>query len=349
MSKLPDVPPKHICILRLSAIGDICHVLPVVRTLQHVWPDTKLTWIIGKLEYQLVGDIPGIEFIIFDKRMGLKAYLSLKASMRHRQFDVLLHMQMSLRASIASLLIPAKIKLGFDKTRANDLQWLFTNQHIPYKAKQHVLDSFFEFIEVLGIHQRIMQWNIPVSLDDSKSTKSMIPSKPYFIISPCSSMSYRNWSVSGYAAVANYLAQQYSFTVVLTGGPTSIEKQYGEKISELCEHNPINLIGQTDLKQLLTIINGAEAVIAPDSGPAHMATAVATPVIGLYACTNPERARPYNSKAYTINKYPEAVQAKFGKSVNDVPWGIRVRDAGTMERITVSDVNEKIDALLEKN
>lgn len=340
------VPPKHICILRLSAIGDICHMLPVIRTLQHVWPETKLTWIIGKLEYQLVGDLPGIEFIIFDKESGFRAYVNLKKKMRHRQFDVLLHMQMSLRASITSLLIPAKIKLGFDKTRASDLQWLFTNQRIPYIEKQHVLDSFFGFIETLGIQERVMQWNIPISNEVRNSIMAMVPDADYFIISPCSSMPYRNWSISGYAAIADYISEHYSIPVLLTGGPTAIEKEYGEKITAICTRKPINLIGMTSLKQLLAIIQGARGVVAPDSGPAHMATAVATPVIGLYACTNPDRARPYFSGKHTINKYPEAVQASFGKSVDEVPWGTRVRDAGTMERISISDVSEQIDQLL---
>lgn len=347
MSLSLDAPPNHICILRLSAIGDICHVLPVVRTLQHVWPKTKLTWIIGKLEYQLIGDIPGIEFIIFDKQMGFKAYQNLRAEMRNRKFDLLLHMQMSLRASIAGLLIPAKTKLGFDKTRANDLQWLFTNQRIPFKAKQHVLDSFFEFIEALGIHERVMEWNIPIETEIRDSVDSLVPIKPYIVISPCSSMSYRNWSVSGYAAVADYIAQHYSIPVVLTGGPTTIEKEYGEKISALCAHKPINLIGNTNLKQLLAIIEGARGVIAPDSGPAHMATAVSTTVIGLYACTNPDRARPYFSAPYTVNKYPEAVRTKFNKNVDEVPWGTRVRDNGTMDRISINDVCKQIDQLFD--
>jgi len=345
MSLSLDAPPNHICILRLSAIGDICHVLPVVRTLQHVWPKTKLTWIIGRLEYQLIGDIPGIEFIIFDKRMGFKAYQNLRAEMRNRKFDILLHMQMSLRASIASLLIPAKIKLGFDKTRANDLQWLFTNQRIPFKAKQHVLDSFFEFIEALGIYERVMEWNIPIETETRNSVDTLVPKKPYIVISPCSSMSYRNWSVSGYAAVADYIAQHYSIPVVLTGGPATIEQEYGEQIYALCAHKPINLIGNTNLKQLLAIIEGARGLIAPDSGPAHMATAVSTPVIGLYASTNPDRARPYFSTPYTINKYPEAVRAKFNKNVDEVPWGTRVRDNGTMDRISINDVCKQIDQL----
>src|SRR5215472_1754583 len=99
--------PESLCVLRLSAVGDVCHTLPVVRTLQAAWPSTRITWIIGKLEAGLVGDIPGIEFIIFDKSQGLGAYGGLRRTLAGRRFDLLLHMQMSLRASAASLLVRA--------------------------------------------------------------------------------------------------------------------------------------------------------------------------------------------------------------------------------------------------
>ena len=123
-------PPERICILRLSAIGDVTHVLPTLRSIQHQWPDAKITWIIGKLEYQLVNDIAGIEFIIFDKSAGWSAYKKLRQQLANRTFDVLLHMQISLRASLASLLIKSPIKLGFDKPRAKNLQSLFCNHSI---------------------------------------------------------------------------------------------------------------------------------------------------------------------------------------------------------------------------
>src|SRR3990170_1352622 len=110
-------PPDHLCLLRLSALGDICHSLPIVRTLQHHWPETKITWVIGRLEHQLVYDIPGIEFIVVDKGRGLHTYTQLRKQMQGRRFDVLLHMQMSIRASLISLLIPADIRLGFDRAR----------------------------------------------------------------------------------------------------------------------------------------------------------------------------------------------------------------------------------------
>ena len=128
--------PKSLCILRLSAIGDICHTLPVIRLIQDTWPETKLTWIIGKTEYSLVDGIDDIEFIVVDKKQGWASYTQLRHALKGRQFDALIHLQMSLRSSIINRLIKAPIKLGFDKARAKDMQWLFTNAKIAAaKAK----------------------------------------------------------------------------------------------------------------------------------------------------------------------------------------------------------------------
>ena len=338
---------KNICLLRLSAVGDICHTLPIVRTLQAHLPEARITWIIGKTEHGLVYDIPDIEFVIFDKSKGLGAYRDVRRHISGQRFDILLHMQMSLRASALSLLIPAPIKLGFDTQRAKDMQWLFTNHQITYQPKQHVIDSFFGFSETLGIKEHLYQWNIPIPDEARALAQQHISNdKPALVISPCSSMAYRNWHAVGYAAVADYAAEKYNMQVILTGGPSEIERQYGHDITQAVKHPVTNLIGQTSLKQLLAILEQAQAVIAPDAGPAHMATAVSTPVIGLYAATNPDRARPYLSADFTVNHYPEAVQDKYGKTVAKMPWGTRVRDEGTMGRITIEDVTAMLDKLM---
>ncbi len=346
--KLPlQSPPDSICLLRLSAVGDICHTLPVVRTIQKEWPDTKITWVIGTLEHTLVGDINDIEFIIFDKARGRKAYLDLRRAVRGRNFDVLLHMQMSLRASLASRLIPAKIRLGFARVFAKDLQWLFTNHKANYRDSQHVMDSFFNFIETLGITERVLSWDIPLPEAAREFAQRLLPGdQPTLIISPCSSMSYRNWTTEGYAEVADYAAENYGMRVVISGGKSEIEQSFADVISGTSHARTINLVGQTDLKQLLAVLRRATAVVAPDSGPAHMATTVNTPVIGLFATTNPDRARPYFSEKYEVNHYPRAIADKFDKTVAQLPWGTRVRDAGTMERIQVREVTDKLDALM---
>ena len=171
-------PPETLCLLRLSALGDITHVLPTLRTLQKHWPTTKISWIIGRSEYQLVKDIDGINFIVFDKTAGFSAYLELRRQIYDQQtgkaFDVLLHMQLSIRASIASLFIPAKIKLGFDKKRAKDMQSLFCNHQItPSSTRQHVLDSFLEFPRYFDL-EPVMDWSLPVSQDAISSIEEKL-------------------------------------------------------------------------------------------------------------------------------------------------------------------------------
>lgn len=341
--------PQNICILRLSAIGDICHTLPVIRTIQHQWPSTKITWIIGKVEYELIKGISDIDFIVFDKKAGFSEYLKIRSQLNHINFDVLLHMQMSLRASLISLMIKAKIKIGFDRQRAKDAQWIFTNKKIKHISKQHVLDSLFGFSESLGVKNQLINWNIPIANEEHVSAKNLLGNvSNYIIISPCSSKAYRNWNSEGYAAIADYIKEKYGLNVVLTGGNSDIEKEYGRKITESSAHTHLNLIGLTNLKELLSIIEGASCMISPDSGPAHMATAMATPVIGLYATTNPDRARPYLSSEWVVNRYPDAVRKKHHKKVNDVAWGTRIRDEWAMNLITIDDVTKMIDKFMKQ-
>ncbi len=339
--------PESLCILRLSAIGDISHTLPVVRTIQKNWPTTKLTWIIGKSEYSLVSDIEDIEFIVFDKQQKLAAYRDIRKKLAKKHFDILLHMQMSLRASLISLLVNADIKLGFDRQRAKDLQWLFTNAKVDYKPRQHVIDSFFCFTDALGINEHNLQWNIPVPEEAKKFATQVLPgNKPVLVISPCSSMAYRNWLIERYAAVANYAHTKHNMSVVLTGAPAAVDRQYADGIIAQADCPIIDLVGKTDLKQMLAVLETATVVLAPDSGPAHLATAVGTPVIGLYAATNPDRARPYLSAEYVVNKYPDAIKLSYNKSVDDLPWGTRVRDEGTMALISVNEVCLVLDKLV---
>jgi heptosyltransferase I len=152
--------------------------------------------------------------------------------------------------------------------------------------------------------------------------------------------------VEGYAAVADHAVEEHGMRVVLTGGPTTMETGYGNEICRITRHTPTNLIGQTGLKELLALLDEAHVLIAPDSGPVHMATTVGTPVIGLYATSNPMRTGPYFSRQWVVNKYPEALEAELGKTVDQVSWGRRVRNPAAIDRIRVSDVTNKLDELM---
>ena len=257
--KLPhDRPPATACILRLSALGDTCHAVPVVRALQRAWPRTKLTWIIGKAESRLMELIDGVEFITVDKRAGLAARRDLQARLRGRRFDVLLHMQLSFRASLVASVVPAAIRLGFDKARARELQWLFTNERIAPRSREHVLDSFLGFLEALGIGDRALRWDVPLPPAALEYAQRLIPdSRPTLLISPCSSHSRRNWRPAAYAAVADHAAQALRLRVALCGGPSAAERAMGDAILANMRTQPLDLIGRDTLKRALALYQRA--------------------------------------------------------------------------------------------
>jgi heptosyltransferase I len=350
MTPLVDGPPERLCILRLSAIGDTCNVLPVVRTLQRVWPETRLTWIIGRTEAALLADVDGVEFITVDKRAGRAAHRALAAQLTGRRFPVLLHMHASMRANRLSRSIDARLRLGFDRARARDFQWLFTNARIAPAPRPHVVDGFFAFLEALGIRERVLSWDVPVPDDARDFADAVVPAgRPVLAISPCSSQrarNYRNWPVERYFAAAQHARERYGAAVVLTGGRSPLERDYGARIATALGGDAVNLVGETTLKQLYAVLSRASVLVCPDSGPAHMATAAGTPVIGLFATSNPDRTGPYVGRELSVNRYPDAVRRAFGRSVEEIRWGRRVRDPDAMELIRVEDVTERLDRVL---
>jgi heptosyltransferase I len=347
MSASFTTPPASVCILRLSAIGDTCHVLPVVRTLQRAWPNTRFTWVIGRLEAKLLGHIPDIEFIVVDKGSHLSAYRTLRAAMRGRHFDVLMHMQLALRASLLSMVIPAKIKLGFDRQRARELQWLFTTSRIRPAERQHVMDSLFGFAEKFGVYEKVLRWDIPLTDAHREYARDLVPpDKKTLVISPCSSHRLRNWRAEYYAQVADYAAGALGMRVVLVGGRSDLEKRVGETIVARMNQPVENNIGQDTLLQLLATLERATILLTPDSGPAHMASAVGTPVIGLYAATNPARSGPYLSRQWCVDKYDVAARRLLGKPAHELPWTTKIERPGVMDLITPDEVIRKLHAVL---
>ncbi|GAB1045268.1 MAG: glycosyltransferase family 9 protein [Shewanella algae] len=335
---------QSLCLLRLSAIGDVCHAVAMVQAIQRQYPQLAITWVIGKIEYQLLKHLPGVEFVVFDKGQGWKSYLNLRRALKGRRFDVLLHMQVALRATIASLMIPAKVRIGFDRARAKEGQWLVTNEQVAPLATPHVLEGFMGFAAKLGVTDLSPSWHIPLPEEDKAFARQWVADDDKtFIICPAASKAERNWLPERYAAVANH-AFERGFKVLLCGGPSALEKQLAEDISAQCQQKPTNLIGKTSLVQLLAILERASLVLAPDTGPAHMAVTQATPVIGLYAHSNPGRTGPYTWKEYVVSAYEQAIAQQFPG--HQVPWGTRAKGEHLMELISVEQVCSMFDRVV---
>jgi heptosyltransferase I len=342
--------PRTICIIRLSAIGDTCHAVPLIRSLQRAWPEARITWIIGRIEAKLMSLMPEIEFITVDKRRFGAEFLRLRTALARRRFDLLLHMHVSFRASLMSTLVHAPVKLGFDRARARDFQWLFTNRRIRARRHEHVLDSFWGFAEALGIAERRLVWNVALPEEAVDYARRVIPdAQPTLLISPCSSHSLRNWRAEFYAHVADHAARRWNMRVVLCGGPTAIERDMAERIGASAGEPPFNLVGRDTLPQMLALLAAATVLLTPDSGPAHMAAVVDTPVIGLYAPTNPARSGPYRSLRWCVNRFPEAARAFMRREPEQLPWWVKIEQPGVMDLIEPDAVTERLDAFMRRD
>jgi heptosyltransferase I len=339
---------KTLCILRLSALGDATHVVPLIRTLQKNLPDCRITWILGKGEAKLMHGLEDVELIAFDKNAGMAGVRELSRTLRGRRFDVLLQMQLALRANLISAVIRADRRIGYDRKRAKEGHGLFVNEHIRHD-KHRVLDVFGLFAEPLGFRQTEVTWNLPVpEADRAWALRQWPEGKPTLLISPCSSHPLRNWLPERYAAVARH-AQGQGWQVVLCGGRSELERQTGDAIIAEMPDKPIDLIGKDTLKQLLALLERADLVMTPDAGPAQMANAMGTKVLGLYACTDGSRSGPYSDMRYTVDHYPEAALKFAGKPASELPWGKRVELPGVMALIGVEEVIARFDRYCQDN
>lgn len=316
----------------------------MVLSLQEQCPGIRITWVIGKIESRLIGDLPGVEFIVFDKKSGWRGYTQLWQTLRGRRFDALLHMQVALRANLASACIRAKIRVGYDNARSKDLHGLFINRRIPAANRQHVRDCLASFLTPLGLKPAPPRWLIPVSdADRDFASIHLKQDGQNMVISPCASHVLRNWSADRYAHLADYAISQHGMNVILVGSPAPFEMDYCKSISEQMQQPVTNICGKDTLKQLTALMTVADLVVAPDTGPAHIASAVGTDVIGLYAASNPNRSGPYNSLPWCVDHYPEALNAHTGKSVGTARWGAKAEFEGAMDLIGVDEVCAKLD------
>jgi len=338
--------PDSICLLRLSALGDVCHCIATVRAIQRQWPEARLTWIIGTGEYRLVRDLPGVEFITYDKRGGIGGLFQLRRQLR-RRFDVLLHAQVSTRANLIALLVRADRRIGFDAGRAREGHGLVINERIPATPFQHQAEALLSFAGALGVDTDDTERAPPIGEQDREFAIEHQPEPGRAVlISSCSSHAARNWSVAGYSQIADWVIEEAGRPVILVGGPSEMERRTGEAIESAMRNAPLNLVGKDTLGQSLAMLERAACLVAPDSGPVHFAAALGTPVVGLYASTWSRRSGPLGSLEHCVDRFPEACRKHLGREPEQVRWGRRIEQPGVMDLVEPEAVVERLSIVL---
>lgn len=336
------------CLLRLSALGDVSHVLPLVHAWQQQQPGVRLSWILGSAEAQLLAGLEGVELLPFRKRDGVAGMRALWRQLDGRRFDALLMMQLALRANLLSLGVNAARRVGYDRLRSREGHGLFVRERIPAHGYSHVLETLCRFGEPFGVKVDELEWRLPIPDEAHEFARRVLPGDaPLLGISPCSSHALRSWSARGYAQLAQHASRRHGLRVVLLGGRSETERAMADTIRQLApDADCIDLVGKDTLKQMLALLARLTVLVSPDAGPAHLASALGVPVIGLHAATDPRRSGPYRSLHWCVNRFPDVVRRQRGLALEQVRWSTRIEFPGVMDIIEVDEVLATLDRLL---
>jgi heptosyltransferase I len=320
----------------MSALGDAVHVLPVVNALKRHASDTHISWILQPGPASLVRGHPAVdEIVVFDKHAGLGAYRDVAARLRGR-LDVVLALQVYFKAGVLTKLLDAPVKLGFDRARARDLNWLATTHRIPPHAPQHVQDQYFEFLAALGVAAEPVAWDLgpwPAEREALAARLAGLP-RPFAALVIGTSHPQKDWLAERWAALADALHERYGLTAVLTGGRSERELATERAIIAAAKHPPVSTLGWS-LRELVGVLDAAALVIALDTGPLHMAVALDRPVISLMGYNNPKRVGPYR-------RFHDLLVDAYGEPGEDYPISLEHR-SGRMPRITVEMVLQRVE------
>ena len=328
--------PDKICIVMMSAVGDTVHVLPVVNALKRVNPKTRITWVLQPGPAALVRGHRSVdEIIIFDRARGWRAFADVRSELAKRSFDLVINLQVYFKAGIVTAFSRAPVKLGFDRSRARDFNWLFTNSKIPARTVQHVQDQYFEFLSAIGVSPAPVEWDLGPWPKERAWQREFSAStdRPIASIVVATSKPEKDWVPERWAEVSDALHERFGMQVVLVGGRSERELNAERIVMERTRHKPRSELG-SGLRKLVAILDASALVLSPDTGPLHMSVALDRPVIGLMGYTNPKRTGPYR-------KYKDLVIDAYGDPGEDYPISMENRP-GRMKRIETRDVLEKV-------
>lgn len=332
----PPASLDRILVVMLSAVGDAVHVLPVLNAIKHHRPGAHVSWVLQPGPATLVRGHPAVDEIVeFDRRRGRAAFADVRRALRARDFDAVLLMQPYLKAGLIAGFARAPYKLGFDRRRARDLTWLFTNHHLPPHPVQHMQDQYLEFLDALAVPRGSVEWKLGPWPHERAWQHSFLArfDRPVASIVVGTSKPEKDWPAERWAAVCDTLWADHGLQPVLVGGRSERERAAGAVIMRGATHTPASALG-SGLRNLVSILDGSAVVLSPDTGPLHIAVALERPVISLLGYTNPMRVGPYR-------RYRDLLIDAYGDRGESYRATMEHR-AGRMARITVDDVLAKV-------
>ncbi len=336
-----DRPPDRVALVRMSAIGDTVHAIPVAASIRRAWPSCHITWVIQPLPHELMRGRPDVdEFVLFHRERGVRAYRDFRRDIANRSFDLVLDMHPYFKAAVVTRLMDAPLRVGYDRARSRDLSWLATNRRIPARPPGHVQDQYFEFLDYIGV-PTVPEWDFHFTPEEREARGRWLEKgdgRPILAVATRSSRPEKDWILDRTARVLDVAARDFGYRTILVGGPSAGEAADAARLGDLCRHPP-DVELHRDLRRMTWLLDASDAVLSPDTGPLHIAVALGTPTIGLFGFTDPKRVGPYR-------RFADLLVDRYTRPGETEPS--RVTRPGNMESISEEDVIEKLAVLRDR-
>jgi heptosyltransferase I len=366
---------RKILLIKLSAIGDVVHTLPVLNKLRRRYPAARIDWLVAPPIDELMHNNPAINNVIEFSRSEWSApwraapYVSaarLIATLRAAEYDLVIDLQGQLRSAVFAFACGAPARIGFDKPRAD--RWKTLSRKIPDEAKKHAwqgaregsflaythhialptldlhpVERYLHIAPMLGLDDAPPDFSFPIPQEATTRIDGLldyydITKKRLVAIAPGTNWDTKQWRSEGFAEVARHFLQSGS-AVILIGS---------ERERALCDQvaagaqGVVNLAGETTLSELAALIRRASICVTNDSGPMHMAVALGRPVVAVFGPTDPVWAGPYRRDGAVLSA-GVACSPCYLRRLSECPNG-----HACMTNVSAAAVIERAEKLLAK-
>lgn len=301
---------KHILVVKLSSIGDVVHSLPFLEAIKAKFPNARIDWLVEEASLQILKGHPALDRIIVSHRKEwqktffkgmrclsvLREAIKLLSEVRERRYDLVVDLQGLFKSGIMVGLSRGERKIGMVGAREGG--GLFLNEKpVPVDYAQHAVDRYMEVAEYLGCNIASRKGEIPVFDADKVQidklfNSSGLENRPVVAMNPIARWKTKLWYGESFASLADRLYEELSCRIIFTGSEQ--DRAVIEDIVGMMKKNPINLAGQTSLKELAYLYSTCNILVTTDTGPMHIAAAMGCRVIALFGPTDPLRTGPYD-------------------------------------------------------
>ncbi|HEV2422143.1 MAG TPA: glycosyltransferase family 9 protein [Candidatus Acidoferrales bacterium] len=318
---------QRFLVLRMSALGDIIHALPAVSALDESFPKATIDWLVDWKWAPILEGNPSVDNVIAVDRSSWRSVVDSVRQMRRRKYTVAIDFQSLYRSAILGWLSGARKRFGFDAhySRESGAAFFYTDVLSPHRS--HKVEHNLELAEAAGARADETRFPLPAVADSAGEVERILAAKgvgDYFVLSPGGGWGSKCWPAERYGELHRALAEKYGWRGVVSFGPG--ERKLAERV-RASAGPPDPIVEMFELRQLIALLRRAKFLVAGDTGPLHLASALGTPVVGLYGPTDPSRNGPYSPRDVVVRKANrEGTTYRRGKSPSRAMLAITVED-----------------------